>query len=69
MRSLPLAKVYQSLEPGPVVFLTTAIGGKANVMVNSWRRMVDLAPPLIAECGVNIECRLVDDTLGVRYTL
>jgi flavin reductase (DIM6/NTAB) family NADH-FMN oxidoreductase RutF len=134
MRNLPLAKVYQKLEPGPVVFLTTAIGGRANVMVMSWHMMVDfqppliacvvsagdyshaalvktreaviaipgaglaeklvgigncsgrdvnkfekfgltplpakkVAPPLIAECGVNIECRLVDETLGARYNL
>lgn len=25
--------------------------------------------PLIAECGVNIECRLIDTTLGARYNL
>ncbi len=25
--------------------------------------------PLIVECGVNIECRLVDTTLGARYNL
>ncbi|MGO9389434.1 flavin reductase family protein [Rhodoblastus sp.] len=134
MRNLSLAKVYQKLEPGPVVLLTTAIGGRPNVMVMSWHMMVEFEPPLIAcvvsaanyshaallktrecviaippaelaknivaigncsgrdtdkfekfgltqkkaaqvmaplivECGVNIECRLVDTTLGARYNL
>ncbi len=48
MRRLPLANVYQKLEPGPVVLLTTAIGGQANVMVMSWHMMVEFEPPLIA---------------------
>jgi len=48
MRNLPLAKVYQKLEPGPVVLLTTAIGGRQNVMVMSWHMMVEFVPPLIA---------------------
>jgi len=134
MRNLPLAKVYRKLEPGPVVLLTTSIGGRANVMVMSWHMMVEFEPPLIAcvvsaanyshaalmktrecviaippaelakkvvaigncsgrdidkfekfgltqkeaeqvvapliaECSVNIECRLVDTTLGAHYNL
>ena len=134
MRNLPLAKVYQRLEPGPVVLLTTAVGGRANVMVMSWHMMVEfeppliacivsdgnyshaalrktgecviaippaelaskivgigncsgreldkfekfgltakaarcVAPPLIAECGINIECRVVDKALASRYNL
>jgi len=48
MRNLPLAKVYQLLEPGPVVLLTTALNGRANVMTMSWHTMVDFEPPLIA---------------------
>ncbi len=48
MRPLPLSKVYQLLEPGPVVLLTTAIGGRANVMTMSWHMMVEFTPPLIA---------------------
>ena len=31
-KDFPLAEVYQLLEPGPVVLLTTAHHGKANVM-------------------------------------
>jgi flavin reductase (DIM6/NTAB) family NADH-FMN oxidoreductase RutF len=48
MKNLPLSKVYQLLEPGPVVLLTTARKGRANVMVMSWHMMVDFEPPLIA---------------------
>ncbi len=48
MKDLPLVKVYQLLEPGPVVLLTTARKGRANVMVMSWHMMVEFEPPLIA---------------------
>src|ERR1035441_2817131 len=45
---LPLSKVYQLLEPGPVVFLTTAGNGRANIMTMSWHMMVEFEPPLVA---------------------
>src|ERR1035438_2856807 len=48
MKNLPLAKVYQLLEPGPVVLLTTMRNGRANVMVMSWHMMVEFEPPLVA---------------------
>lgn len=48
MRKLALSEVYQLLEPGPVVLLTTARAGRANVMTMSWHMMVDFEPPLIA---------------------
>jgi len=48
MRVLPLSKVYQLLEPGPVVLLATSSGGTANVMTMSWHMMVDFEPPLVA---------------------
>jgi flavin reductase (DIM6/NTAB) family NADH-FMN oxidoreductase RutF len=48
MRDLPLAKVYQVLEPGPVVLLTTARKGHVNVMAMSWHMMVEFEPPLVA---------------------
>ncbi len=48
MRSFPLPKVYQLLEPGPVVLLTTARKGRANVMAMSWHMMVEFEPPLVA---------------------
>ena len=46
--NLPLSKVYQLLEPGPVVLLTTAHKGRANVMTMSWHMMVEFEPPLVA---------------------
>ncbi|QRG07384.1 flavin reductase family protein [Xanthobacter dioxanivorans] len=48
MKDLPLAEVYQLIEPGPVVLLTTARAGRANVMTLSWHMMVEFTPPLIA---------------------
>ena len=48
MKSLPLSEAYQLLEPGPVVLLTTARKGRANVMTMSWHMMVEFEPPLVA---------------------
>jgi flavin reductase (DIM6/NTAB) family NADH-FMN oxidoreductase RutF len=48
MKDLPLSKVYQLLEPGPVVLLTTALKGHSNVMAMSWHMMVEFEPPLVA---------------------
>ena len=48
MKELPLGKVYQLIEPGPVVMLTTAQRGRADIMTMSWHMMVDFEPPLIA---------------------
>ena len=46
-RALPLSRVYQLLEPGPVVLLTTAHRGRQNVMAMSWHMMIDFEPPLV----------------------
>lgn len=48
MKDLPLGEVYQLIEPGPVVLLTTAHRGRANVMAMSWHMMVEFTPPRIA---------------------
>src|ERR1035437_4467963 len=48
MNDLPLSKVYPLLEPGPVVLLTTAHKGHANIMAMSWHMMVEFEPPLVA---------------------
>jgi flavin reductase (DIM6/NTAB) family NADH-FMN oxidoreductase RutF len=45
---LSLSKVYRLLEPGPVVLLTTARRGRADVMTMSWHMMVEFEPPLVA---------------------
>lgn len=47
-RSYPLSKVYGLLEPGPVVLLTTAGKGRANIMTLSWQTMLEFEPPLVA---------------------
>jgi flavin reductase (DIM6/NTAB) family NADH-FMN oxidoreductase RutF len=46
-RNLPLSKVYQYFEPGPVVLLTTSRNGHANIMTMSWHSMMEFEPPLI----------------------
>jgi len=48
MKNLPLSRVYQLIEPGPVVLLTTARKGRANVMTLSWHMMVEFEPPMVA---------------------
>ncbi|HVY58329.1 MAG TPA: flavin reductase family protein [Xanthobacteraceae bacterium] len=48
MKDLPLGKVYQLIEPGPVVLLATSHKGRPNVMTMSWHMMVEFEPPLIA---------------------
>ncbi len=46
-RAYPLSRVYGLLEPGPVLLLTTAHKGKANVMTLSWHTMMEFEPPLV----------------------
>lgn len=48
LRNFPLSKVYQLLEPGPVVLLATASKSRANIMTMSWHMMVEFEPPLLA---------------------
>src|SRR5579859_589072 len=47
-KSFPLSKVYQLLEPGPVVMVSTSRNGKPNIMTMSWHMMVDFEPPIFA---------------------
>ena len=44
---LALSRVYQLLEPGPVVLVTTANRTRANVMTLSWHMMMEFEPPLV----------------------
>ena len=46
-KPFPLAKAYRLLESGPVVLVTTARGGRANVMPLAWHTMIDFDPPLV----------------------
>jgi flavin reductase (DIM6/NTAB) family NADH-FMN oxidoreductase RutF len=48
MRAVALSRVYQLIEPGPVVLLTTACRGRMNVMTMSWHMMLDFEPPRLA---------------------
>ena len=46
-RTFPLSRVYRLLEPGPVVLVTTARKGRANILTQSWHTMIDFEPPLL----------------------
>lgn len=46
-KSFPLSKVYQLLEPGPVLMVTTSYAGKSNIMTMSWFTMIDFVPPIV----------------------
>jgi flavin reductase (DIM6/NTAB) family NADH-FMN oxidoreductase RutF len=48
MQEFPLSKVYRFIEPGPVVLVSTADKGQANLMTMSWHMAVEFEPPLIA---------------------
>jgi flavin reductase (DIM6/NTAB) family NADH-FMN oxidoreductase RutF len=48
MKEIPLSKVYRLLEPGPVVLVTTAYKGRANIMTMTYHMMLNHQPPLIA---------------------
>src|SRR3974390_1836291 len=47
-KPFPLERVYQLIEPGPVVLLVTARKGNPNIMAMSWHMMMEFEPPLIA---------------------
>ncbi len=46
-KTFPLSRVYSLLESGPVVLLTTARKGRANIMAMSWHTMMEFEPPMI----------------------
>lgn len=46
-KSFPLSHVCRLLEPGPVVMVTTARKGRANIMTMSWHMMIDFEPPIV----------------------
>jgi len=46
-RAFPLSRVYRLLEPGPVVMVTTAREGRANIMTMSWHTMMAFEPPIV----------------------
>jgi flavin reductase (DIM6/NTAB) family NADH-FMN oxidoreductase RutF len=44
MKKLPLQKAFTLLESGPVVMVTTANGGKQNILTLSWTMVMDFTP-------------------------
>lgn len=46
-KTFPLSKVYQFLEPGPVLMVTTSHAGNPNIMTMSWFTMIDFEPPIV----------------------
>ncbi|HBA60450.1 MAG TPA: flavin reductase [Elusimicrobia bacterium] len=55
-KAFPLVKVNTLLQHGPVVMISTAAGGRNNVMTLSWLTMVDFDPPLVG-CVISDENR------------
>lgn len=47
MKAYPLDKVFELIEPGPVVLVSTAHKGRANLMTMSWHLPMEFTPPLI----------------------
>ena len=64
-KSLLLSEVYRLLESGPVVLLTTARKGQANVMTMSWHTMIDFEPPIVG-CVASNELGLGRDPTRAR---
>ncbi|MBI5435890.1 MAG: flavin reductase family protein [Nitrosomonadales bacterium] len=63
-KAFPLTRVYRLLEPGPVVLVTTAHKGKANIMTMSWHTMMEFEPPLVG-CVIS-GCYSFDALLKTR---
>ena len=45
MKTFPLSKTFHLIEPGPVLLVTTAHKGQANIMTMSWHMMLEFNPP------------------------
>jgi len=51
MKSLPLAKAFTLIEPGPVVLVTTNDGQKDNIMTITWTMVLDFSASLAMTTG------------------
>jgi flavin reductase (DIM6/NTAB) family NADH-FMN oxidoreductase RutF len=51
MRTLPLAKAFTLMEPGPVVLVTTNDGHKDNVMTITWTMVLDFSASFAITTG------------------
>lgn len=64
-KTFPLSKVYGLLETGPVVLVTTAHKGKANIMTQSWHTMMEFDPPLVG-CVISGRNHSFDALIATR---
>ena len=64
-KPLALSDVYQVLEPGPVVMVTTAHKGHANIMTMTWHTMMEFTPPLIG-CVISARNHSFDALVATR---
>lgn len=46
-----MRRAFTLIEPGPVVMVTTALGGRANVMTISWHSVLDFTPRFTLTTG------------------
>jgi flavin reductase (DIM6/NTAB) family NADH-FMN oxidoreductase RutF len=44
---LPVSRVRRYLEPGPIVLVSSAHGGKSNIMTMGWQTVMEFTPSLI----------------------
>jgi flavin reductase (DIM6/NTAB) family NADH-FMN oxidoreductase RutF len=44
MKTFPLDRAFQILEPGPAILLSTSYKGKPNLMTLSWSTVIDFTP-------------------------
>lgn len=51
MKTMPLAKAFTLLEPGPVTLITTNDGKKNNIMTISWTMVMDFTPVFAITTG------------------
>jgi flavin reductase (DIM6/NTAB) family NADH-FMN oxidoreductase RutF len=51
MKKFPINKAFTLIESGPVVLVTTAGGGKQNILTLSWTMVVDFTPRLAFSTG------------------
>ena len=51
MQEIPLNKAFMLLEPGPVILVSTASGGKNNIMTISWHMVMDFTPQFALVTG------------------
>lgn len=80
MKGFPLSKVFQLIEPGPVVLVATKNENKANIMTMSWHTAMEFEPPLIgciiSECNYSFkalcatkECVIAIPTVDIATTV